>query len=103
MAIEYNSEEMLDKYGLNPEQKKAAKSVFSAMRKAGKLGVEFWDMYGTLTCYNGKHFRGISMDDIPNGIQVINAEGNELVYSESLKNFAAGCSDDDVWLELKNQ
>ncbi|WP_213279351.1 hypothetical protein [Chryseobacterium indologenes] len=101
MAIEYNSEEMLEKYGLNTEQKKAARSVFSAMRKAGKLGVEFWDMYGTLTAYNGKKFRGISMDDIPNGIQVVNSEGSELTYWEQLENFSPGCSDDDVWLELK--
>ncbi|CAD0220376.1 hypothetical protein [Chryseobacterium sp. JV274] len=96
MAIEYNSEEMLEKYGLNSEQKKAAKAVFSAMRKAGKLGVEFWDMYGTLTAYNGKKFRGISMDDIPNAIQVVNSEGSELTYWEQLENFSPGCSDDDA-------
>lgn len=101
MAIDYNSEEMLKKYGLTEEQLKASKAVYTAMKKAGKLGVIFWDMYGTLTCYNGKKFRGISMEDIDNGIQALNCEGEELTYSERLSNFQCGCSDDNVWLELK--
>lgn len=101
MAIEYNSEEMLDKYGLTPDQIKACKSVFSAMQKAGKLGVHFWDMYGTLTAYNGKKFRGYSMENIPDGIQVTNCEGEELTYFLHLDNFHSGCADDTVWLQLK--
>lgn len=102
MAIEYKSEEMYDKYRLTDEQIKACKKVYRAMREAGKLGVQFWDMYGTLQAYNGKVFRGLSMDDIPNGIQIINAEASELTYYETLSNFQAGCSDDDVWAELRN-
>lgn len=102
MAIKYNSE-MLIKYGLTDEQLKASKEVYKAMRKAGKLGVQFWDMYGTLTAYNGNEFIRISMDDIPNGIQIVNSEGEELTYSERLENFSCGCSDDDVWLELKEK
>lgn len=101
MAIHYNSEEMFDKYKLTEKQIKACKKVFKAMKEAGKLGVEFWDMYGTLTAYNGKVFRRLSMTDIPNGIQIINAEGSELTYYEPLSNFQAGCSDDDVWAELR--
>lgn len=101
MAVQYNSEEMLDKYGLNLEQIKACKSVFNAMRKAGKLGVQFWDYYGTLTAYNGKKFRGVSMDDGNDMIQISNCEANELTYYENLPNFSCGCADDDVYLELK--
>jgi hypothetical protein len=101
MAIEYNSEEMFDKYRLSDEQLKACKKVFKAMKEAGKLGVEFWDMYGTLTAYNGKVFERLSMNDIDNGIQINNCEGEELTYYENLKNFSAGCADDNVWAELK--
>lgn len=99
--MEYNSEEMFDKYRLTDEQIKACKKVFKAMKEAGKLKVQFWDMYGTLTAYNGKVFIGISMDDIDNGIQIVNAEGEELTYYERLDNFSPGCSDDNVWAEFK--
>jgi hypothetical protein len=102
MAIEYDSEEMYEKYKLTNEQIKSCKKVFKAIKEAGKLGVEFWDMYGTLTAYNGKVFERLSMEDITNGIQIVNSEGEELTYYEDLKNFSAGCSDDDVWAELKN-
>lgn len=37
---------------LNHKQLKAAKRAYNAMRKAGELGVHFWDHYGTLECYN---------------------------------------------------
>jgi hypothetical protein len=40
---------MYDKYRLTDEQIKACKKVFKAMKDADKLGVQFWDMYGTLT------------------------------------------------------
>ena len=102
MAIEYNSEEMFEKYSLTDEQIKACKKVFKAMRDAGKIGVEFWDMYGTLTAYNGNVFSRLHMDDIKNGIQINNCEAGELTYSEYLKNFSPGCADDDVWAEFKN-
>jgi hypothetical protein len=102
MAIEYNSEEMYDKYKLTDEQIKSCKKVFKSIKDAGKLGVEFWDMYGTLTAFNGKVFERLHMNDVPNGIQIINCEGEELIYSEYLKNFSPGCSDDDVWAELRN-
>ena len=101
MVIDYNSEEMYEKYKLTDDQIKACKKVFKAMKGAGKLGVQFWDMYGTLTAYNGKVFKRLSMDDIPNGIQIVNAEGSELTYYENLSNFSTGCSDDDVWAELR--
>lgn len=101
MAIEYNHDEMYDKYRLTDEQLKAAKAVYAAMRKAAKLGVEFWDMYGILSCYNGRVFRSIQMEDIPNGIPAHNAEGSVLVYFEYLQNFAHGQADDPFWLELR--
>ena len=101
MAIEYNSEEMYDEYRLTDEQIKSCKKVFKAMKDADKLGVQFWDMYGTLTAYNGKVFERLSMVNITNGIQITNCEGEELTYSERLNNFQAGCADDDVWAELR--
>lgn len=103
MAIEYNHEEMFEKYSLTDEQIKACKKVFKAMKDAGKIGVEFWDMYGALTAYNGNVFVRLHMDDIKNGIQITNCEAEELTYSEDLKNFSPGCSDDHVWAELKTQ
>ena len=102
MAIEYNSEEMFEKYSLTDEQIKACKRVFKAMKDAGKIGVEFWDMYGTLTAYNGNVFVRLHMDDIKNGIKITNCEAEELTYSEELKNFSPGCADDHVWAEFKN-
>ena len=101
MAIEYNSEEMYDKYRLTDEQLKACKKVFKAMKDADKLGVQFWDMYGTLTAYNGKVFERLSMANITNGIKITNCEAEELTYCENLNNFQAGCADDDVWAELR--
>jgi len=102
MAIEYNSEEMYETFKLTDKQILACKKVYKAMREADKLGVQFWDMYGTLSAYNGKVFRSLHMQDTDNSIQVINCEGNELIYSEQLKNFQAGCSDDDVWAEVRS-
>ena len=92
---------MYEKYKLTDEQTKACKKVFKAMKEAGKLNVQFWDMYGTLTAYNGNVFSRLHMDDISNGIQIVNSEGEELTYFEHLENFAPGCSDDDVWAECK--
>ncbi|MDP3441629.1 MAG: hypothetical protein Q8T08_02105 [Ignavibacteria bacterium] len=102
MALEYDSEIMLEKYGLTDDQIKACKKVYKAMREAHKLGIQFWDMYGTLSAYNGKKIRSLHMEDIgENCIQVINSEGNELIYSEMLPNFQAGCADDVVFAELR--
>lgn len=91
---------MYDKYKLSDEQIKSAKKVYKAIRNAGKLGVEFWDMYGRLTAYNGNVFSRLHMEERENTIQIINGEGEELVYSEPLNNFSAGCSDDNVYAEI---
>ncbi len=102
MALEYDSEKMLDKYGLTPEQIKACKKVYKSFREANKLGVKFWDMYGTLSAYNGRKICGLHMHDIGDGcIQVVNSDGDELIYQEQLPNFQAGCADDNVWAELR--
>lgn len=101
MSVIYDSEEMFDEYRLTDEQLKATKAVFRAMKKAGKIGVHFWDMYGTLTAYNGNKFRSISMQDGENMIEVSNCEASELTYYEGLENFHAGCADDDVYLEIE--
>ena len=102
MEIDYNSEVMFDKLKLTEEQIKSCKKVFKAIREADKLGIQFWDMYGTLTAYNGNIFERLHMNSISNGIRITNCEAEELTYSESLKNFEPGCSDDDVWAELRN-
>jgi hypothetical protein len=99
--MEYISERDFEEFSLTEEQIKACKKVFAAMRAADKLGVRFWDMYGTLTAYNGNVFRRLHMHPAPDSIQVTNCEAGELLYSEHLNNFAAGCADDDVWLELR--
>jgi hypothetical protein len=81
---------------LTKEQIKAAKAVYSAIKKAEKLGVEFWDNYGTLSCYNGLKIDCIEMDDRRGGIPL--SENENLVYYELLKNFHAGNSDDPIWI-----
>lgn len=102
-TMEYNSDEMFEEYALTEEQIKACKKVYSAIRAAGKLGVNFWDMYGTLTAYNGNVFERLSMTPKKNAIQITNCEAEELTYSERLDNFYPGCSDDDVWAEIKSK
>jgi len=106
MAIQYNSDEMYEKYRLTDEQIKACKKVFKAMREAGKLGVQFWDMYGQLTAYNGNVFERLNTDEgfnSPTGIKLTNCDAGELLYSETLTNLRSASADDDVWGELKDE
>lgn len=84
--IEYDSDEMYEKYKLTDEQIRACKQVFKAMRKAGQLGVQFWDMYGTLTAYNGHVFSRLHMFAAPNSVEVTdNCEANELLLSRTFR------------------
>ena len=46
------NEQEFEECVLTPAQLKAAKRVYAAIKAAGKLGVGFWDNYGTLECYN---------------------------------------------------
>ena len=69
--------------------------IYQSMKESIRLA--FW-----VAAYNGKVFRSLHMQDTDNSIQVINCKGNELIYSEQLKNFQAGCSDDDVWAEVRS-
>jgi len=89
--------EDFDELKLTKEQEKAAKAVYRAMRKAAKLNVDFWDDYGTLSCYNGNKIARLNMDG--------NIKGNVsirdycITYYEMLSNFYAGNADDDMWAE----
>lgn len=44
----------LERLELTQEQLKATKAVFTAIKKANKLGVSFWDNYGSLQAFNNK-------------------------------------------------
>lgn len=57
-----------DELKMTDEQIKSAKAVYRAIRKANKLGVTFWDDYGTLSCYNDKKIARLNMEG--NGINI---------------------------------
>lgn len=82
---------------LTKDQIKAAKAVYSAIRKAGKLGVHFWDDYGTFSAYNGNKIRRLAMD-YENDRTDIEVHDNNLEYHETLKNYHAGNADDKVYV-----
>lgn len=82
---------------LTEEQLKAAKSVYKAIRKAGKLGVEFWDDYGILGCYNGNQIRALHMDQ--RTPDVVSIRDHDITYDEHLANFHSGNADDEVFVE----
>ena len=83
-----------DELKLTTEQLKAAKAVYRSIRKANKLGVAFWDDYGTLSCYNDRKISRLNMEG--NGV---NIREHDITYSEMLPSFEAGNSDDDMWAE----
>jgi len=82
--------------GLTKEQITAAKKVYAAMRKAHKLGIDFWDNYGTLSCYNNKKIKALRMDS---GNGKFNRLVSEDYYYELLQNFFAGNADDPIYVE----
>lgn len=92
-------EEEYEHLELTEEQLKAAKSVYRAMRKASKLGVQFWDDYGTLACYNGNMIRRMGMDEREPGVISIR-DNPDIAYDEILDNFFPGNADDEVFAEL---
>lgn len=103
------TDEQIEKFSLTPEQLKAAKSVFRAMKAAHKVGVSFWDDYGTLTAYNAKKISVPHMVDSlswaeKNGDKYFRAEGgqpgNEVLYYELLENFFAGNADDPFYAKI---
>jgi hypothetical protein len=91
------SEQQFDECVLTPAQLKAAKKVYKAMLLAGKLGVVFWDNYGTLECYNGhsitKPASGLGM--------CYELSENPVTYSEDLNNFKCGNADDPLFFNTK--
>lgn len=83
---------------LNHKQLKAAKRAYNAMRKAGELGVHFWDNYGTLECYNSL---GIDKP-APDPSLPYDLSENPVTYSEYLKNFHYGNADDPLKFQTKS-
>lgn len=86
-----------EKYELTEEQLKAAKAVYRAMRRAAKLNIQFWDDYGTLSCFNGNKIKAIQPDkhDAPNAIDIRNEY--DVTYNERLTNIHNANADDDLY------
>lgn len=82
---------------LTETQLKAAKAVYKAMREAGRLGVCFWDNYGTLQCYNSKK---ITLP-VPDDKSEFSLRDYDPTYYEMLKNYSAGNADDELFFDLK--
>lgn len=68
--------------GLTPEQLEAAKKVYAAMRAAKQCGVNFFDNYGTLECYNAKR---ITQPSTVEGLYSV--QGNNCTYTEKVSNY----------------
>lgn len=83
---------------LDRKQLKAAKIVYEAMRRAGELGVHFWDNYGTLEAYNSL---GITKP-IPDPSYPCDLSENPVTYSEFLLNFHYGNADDPLKFQPKS-
>ena len=86
----------MDDLQLTSEQLKAAKKVYKAMKIAGKLGVYFWDNYGTLQCYNAKK---ISLP-VPDDTNEISIRDCDPTYYEMLKNYSTGNADDELFYNV---
>lgn len=93
------TDEKFDSLCLTNDQKKAANEVFAAMKKAHKLGVAFWDNYGTLTAFNAKKI-GLPTPDILSrrgGKHSLNE--SDVSYHKAVPNFYAGNADDELIYE----
>lgn len=62
--ITYEDVELIEEYlELTPEQKKAITNLKKAFTRCRKLGLEFWDNYGSFTVYDGKKMSKPVPDD----------------------------------------
>jgi len=86
----------MEKLELTDKQLKAAKDVYKAMKAAGKLGVYFWDNYGTLQCYNSKK---ISLPR-PDASRDKSLQEYDPTYYELLNNFSSGNADDELFYNV---
>jgi len=86
----------MEKLELTDKQLKAAKDVYKAMKAAGKLGVCFWDNYGTLQCYNSKK---ISLP-LPDDSHEKSLREYDPTYYELLNNFSSGNADDELFYNV---
>lgn len=87
---------MYNDYSLNSEQIKTIKDVEAAMKTAAKMGVGFWDDYGTLTAFNSNE---IELPVPDKGIGPILNRNH--VYTLKVKNFFAGNADDELYVKWK--
>ena len=89
---------MYENLELTEHQIQLAKKVYTAIRKAGKAGLNFWDDYGNLSCYNSKKIT----HPVPDEQHKINIrEHKNVVYWENLNNFFAGNADDPLFADPK--
>ena len=91
------NENEFKKCSLSAAQLKAAKAVYKAMKSAGKLGVHFWDDYGTMRAYNN---RAITMP-VPEAAGHYDLSENPVTYYEVLSNFHNGNADDSLYFNIK--
>jgi hypothetical protein len=83
-------------YSLTKEQIKAVKSVERAMRKASKIGVHFWDDYGSLRAYNNNKIY-LPVPDINGTIEL----NYDFVEKVNVDNFHSGNADDPLYIEFR--
>lgn len=100
------TDEQIEELGLTPKQLVATKAVFKAMKAAGRLGVSFWDNYGTLTAYNAKKINVPVMEDMAridmfeNMFLASDGDGALVLYYENLRNFYCGNADDEFYAQI---
>lgn len=95
----YPDDDQAEDLYFTTEQEKVIKAMDRLMRKAEKLGVSFWDNYGTLTAYNSNK---ISKPDVTEDGKFGYEGGDVNGYIEEIysRNFYAGSADDPLSFDI---
>ena len=71
------------------------------MKDAHKVGVAFWDNYGTLTAYNAKKITCPVPEDVRMREGMLSVTNDyDPTYYQMLRNFGAGNADDELFYRI---
>lgn len=94
------TDEQSEKLAFTKAQRIAIASVDRAMRKCERLGVYFWDNYGSLTAFNNKK---ITCPDVTESCEFGYESSDYYEYIEEVysNNFYAGNADDPLSFDIR--
>lgn len=94
--------DLYDECSLTEKQMKAIESVERAIKRAGKLGVNFWDNYGTLTAFNANKIT-LPTPDPKDQFSLEENDNELLVHALDVQGlFFAGNADDELFFNVVN-